>query len=73
MCQFQQRPSDTTAWVAHSPAADRFVTIQRDGDGFTVSETRRTPEGKWSGCFHGSCATFAAAEAAGLAILASAR
>jgi hypothetical protein len=71
MCQFQS--SDAATWVAHSPDADRFVTIHRDGDGFTVSETRRTPEGKWSGCFHGSCATFAAAEAAGLAVLASAR
>jgi hypothetical protein len=76
--KFAARPSDSNfttpepvdMWVAKNAAADHFVTIQKVAGEYQVAETRRTATG-WSGAFHGTCSTFAAAEAAGLAILAA--
>lgn len=75
--KFTKRPNDANftlstprnVWVAKNDAADHFVTIEQVGDEFQVCESRKHPEGGWAGQFHGTCSTFAAAEAAGLAIL----
>lgn len=64
---FTQR--SRTVWDAASGGIT--VTIERCGDEYLVAETRRQG-GKASGRFHGSCSTYAGAEAAGLAILAGA-